>query len=264
MRTRCETYAMQMVQLENLLYIKDRQLQNMEHKLKHAKKELGKIIRTKVFSKGNQLVYELDHSSRQLRMIKDNVFEMEHKLTQTIKLLYERDLDQTRLALDECRRKFSDFQNNINARVMADVRENINSIDQIMKGKAEMFKDLQKLTPQTNTTININNITIKNNGNTHHSGGLSVGDQNYYARVIKEFDSLKIAEKEAREEIIKLQEVLRKGRQFVRFKEVLMKQKYEHKIDNLNQQLNSNTLLWEQLAESEKREKLLKQELEAA
>lgn len=47
-----------------------------------------------------------------------------------------------------------------------------------------------------------------------------------------------------------------------RFKEVLLKQKYEHKIENLKQQLTSNTALWEQMAESEKREQILKQELE--
>ena len=34
MRTRCETYALQTVQFENMIYVKDRQLLNMEHKLK--------------------------------------------------------------------------------------------------------------------------------------------------------------------------------------------------------------------------------------
>lgn len=53
MRTRCETFALQQSQYENVIYIKDRQLLNMEEKLKHAKTQLDKIIRTKVFSKGN-------------------------------------------------------------------------------------------------------------------------------------------------------------------------------------------------------------------
>jgi hypothetical protein len=34
----------------------------MENKLKHAKDELNKIINTKVFSKGNALIYEFDHN----------------------------------------------------------------------------------------------------------------------------------------------------------------------------------------------------------
>jgi hypothetical protein len=44
-------------------------------------------------------------------------------------------------------------------------------------------------------------------------------------------------------------------------KEVLTQQRMDFKLDNLNQQLTSNSTLWEQLAESEKREKVLQQEL---
>lgn len=49
-----------------------------------------------------------------------------------------------------------------------------------------------------------------------------------------------------------------------KFKEVLTKERTQYKIDNLKQQLTSNTTLWEQLAEGEKREKILKQEIERA
>ena len=45
-------------------------------------------------------------------------------------------------------------------------------------------------------------------------------------------------------------------------KTTLLKQKHDYKVDNLQQQLTSNATLWEQLAEAEKREKILKQELE--
>jgi hypothetical protein len=45
---------------------------------------------------------------------------------------------------------------------------------------------------------------------------------------------------------------------------VLMKDRHQYQIDNLKQQLTSNTTLWEQLAEGEKREKILKQEIERA
>jgi hypothetical protein len=43
---------------------------------------------------------------------------------------------------------------------------------------------------------------------------------------------------------------------------VLEKQKNDFKVDNLKMQLTSNSTLWEQLAEAEKREKILKQELQ--
>lgn len=53
----------------------------MEHKLQHAKGELHKIVNTRVFAKGNQAIFELDHSIRQSRMIKDNIYTMEQLLT---------------------------------------------------------------------------------------------------------------------------------------------------------------------------------------
>ena len=46
-----------------------------------------------------------------------------------------------------------------------------------------------------------------------------------------------------------------------KLKEAVKKQQFDYKIDNLKQQLSSNAVLWEQLAEAEKREKILKQEL---
>ena len=49
-----------------------------------------------------------------------------------------------------------------------------------------------------------------------------------------------------------------------KLKEVLRDERHAFQIDNLKQQLTSNTTLWEQLAESEKREKILKQEVERA
>ena len=65
-------------------------------------------------------------------------------------------------------------------------------------------------------------------------------------------------EREAREHVLRLQDIIRKYRIMNKFKEVLTAERHQYKIDNLKQQLTSNTTLWEQLAEGEKREKILK------
>lgn len=65
----------------------------MEYKLRHAKDELNKIVNTKVFSKGNSLIYELDHTTRQLRLIKDNISTLESKLKDKIRLSFDKDLE---------------------------------------------------------------------------------------------------------------------------------------------------------------------------
>ncbi len=82
---------------------------NLELKLTQARSELDKIIRTKVFSRGKQLVYELDFSNRQLRLIKDSIFNLEKRLSEQIGIAFERELTQTKMELKECRRKFLDF-----------------------------------------------------------------------------------------------------------------------------------------------------------
>jgi hypothetical protein len=75
----------------------------MENKLKTAKQEMSQIINSKVFSRGNNLIYELDRTSRQLRLIKDHVFLQEKRLTEEVKLGFERELEETRAQLADLR-----------------------------------------------------------------------------------------------------------------------------------------------------------------
>jgi len=98
-----------MLQYENMIYIKDRQLLNLENKLRTAKQEMNKIINTKVFSRGNNLVYELDTVNRQLRLMKDNIFLLEKNLTEKIKLCYDRELEETRMHLADYRKKYNEY-----------------------------------------------------------------------------------------------------------------------------------------------------------
>ena len=74
-------------------------------------------------------------------------------------------------------------------------------------------------------------------------------------------ERLKEGEREARAEVVALQDFIRKSRTLQRLREAVKTQQMEYKVDNLKQQLSSNAVLWEQLAEAEKREKILKQEL---
>ena len=96
MRTRAEYLGIQINHLQDLLYTKDQQLYNLEHKLRHAEDELTKVTNTKVFAKANAMIYELDYSTRQLRLIKDNVYTMEDDLKSKVHLAFEKDLTQAR------------------------------------------------------------------------------------------------------------------------------------------------------------------------
>ena len=107
----------------------------MEYKLKHAKEELNKIVNTKVFSRGNNLIYELDKSARQLRLIKDNIHALESGVKEKVKLYYEKDLNDTRMQLSELKLNFAKFRDNLSASVKDQVHDNIMSMESELKVK---------------------------------------------------------------------------------------------------------------------------------
>jgi len=84
---------------------------------------MNKIVNTKVFSRGNNLIYELDMTTRQLRLLKDNIFLLEKNLTEKIKLCYDRELDQTRMHLADFRKQFGEYQAGVSEKIKALVRE---------------------------------------------------------------------------------------------------------------------------------------------
>jgi multidrug efflux pump subunit AcrA (membrane-fusion protein) len=70
-----------------------------------------------------------------------------------------------------------------------------------------------------------------------------------------------LTEREARDELARTSILVRKQRIVFRVKEMFMMKKYQDKINLLEKQLTNNSYLWDQLAESQKRERVLKQEL---
>ena len=139
---------------------------------------MNKIVNTKVFSRGNNLIYELDMTNRQLRLLKDNIFLLEKNLTEKIKLCYDRELDQTRIQLTDIVKKFKDHRETVKYSIEANVRQEINTIDSTMKHKANIYKDLKQKTDKetkleefknkqiniNNTTLNIDNVVIMRDG----------------------------------------------------------------------------------------------------
>ena len=68
-------------------------------------------------------------------------------------------------------------------------------------------------------------------------------------------------QQQARLELAQAIELMCKQKVWWRMKEMLMKQKYQNQINLMKKQLSNNSFLWDQMAESEKREKVLQQEL---
>ena len=158
----------------------------------------------------------------------------------------------------------------------ANIKENINHLDEMMKKaigtSAQDEKDPEEGGPggkgfgkEDKTEGQRKREMLDKYGHLLKKGEVksdSKDQYHYNEAIFEEMDRLKQSEKEAREEVLTLQKYMTQTRMLQRLKEAVQKQKHDFKIDNLKQQLTSNSVLWEQLAESEKREKILKQELE--
>jgi len=64
MRTRCEHFAMFIACLQDQLYVKNRHNAELQNKLRLASRQMDKIVGARLFASNQNLVYELDQSSR--------------------------------------------------------------------------------------------------------------------------------------------------------------------------------------------------------
>ena len=234
------------------------QLFNLENKLKHAKEEINKIINTKVFSRGNNLIYELDQATRQLRMMKDNVFSVEKGLKEKIRLYFDKDLEQTRVLLAEQKRKFKEYQLTLNAYMRENVAENINYIDEVMKKRVEAYKDVhneQDALGDSNSKASIPTQSMASLSQVAHlmerpndrrkellekyshllKKGKGVSSQDLmdpfssgqhddnYEVIFEEMERLKESETEARNEVLSLQNFIRQQRMLSKLKDSVQK-----------------------------------------
>ena len=56
-------------------------------------KNIDQIVNSKMFSKGNQMIYELDLTARELQTLKDHYYIMERNLREEIGLDFMSDLN---------------------------------------------------------------------------------------------------------------------------------------------------------------------------
>ena len=68
----------------NLIYVKDQKITDMERRIKNTAKNIENIISAKLFEKGNQLIYQLDSTSRLLILFKQNMYGLEAEVRQKI------------------------------------------------------------------------------------------------------------------------------------------------------------------------------------
>ena len=106
MRSRSEEYAIKEAHYINLLYVKDRKIENLESRIANTQENLDKLINSKMYEKGNQLIYELDNVNRQLRLFKDNVYLLEREIKSQLRDEFQEFFRKQQTKLDEAVFKF--------------------------------------------------------------------------------------------------------------------------------------------------------------
>ena len=66
-------------------------------------------------------------------MIKVSIFSLEKSVKDKVRLYFDKDLEQTRVLLEEQKKKFKEYQTALNSSMKLNVKNNINYIDEEMK-----------------------------------------------------------------------------------------------------------------------------------
>ena len=142
LKSRSDLFAQKEEHMAHLIYMKDQKITDLERRIKNQAKNIENIISAKLFEKGNQLIYQLDSTSRLLILFKQTMYRLESEVKKKI--------------LNEQAQKFKLQQDQLNTQIekLADYQ---NHIQQIVSEKfsADYDKIMVSLKKQIETVWNI-------------------------------------------------------------------------------------------------------------
>ena len=294
----------------HLIYVKDQQVSDLETRLKGFSKSIENVISAKLFEKGNQLIYQLDSTSRLLILFKQTLFNLEGEIRGKILGEQAQKFQLQKDALDTQMEKLNDYKRHVSQIVAENFSQDYEQVmvtlkkqvvdkvwgDMETSGSSYVPPTLYPATggptyrhgvaqliirhehggdggsggrdglgggggyaggpPQAGDGKVINNLLLEDIGTLpggvvpvgfeHKSHCICFKPSKRYPNYSLEHAELEmISEQEARFDLARACEVMRKQRLFWRTKEMLMKQKYQNKINLMKKQLSNNAYLWD-------------------
>ena len=177
MRSRVETGALQARFLQHIAYCREQEKNLAERKLEKMESEIAKIVNARLSESSAHLIYELDTVSRELRLMKDNVYTMEARVRQEVEEEYDKEMQRAAEQLQISTERFNDFRedvmNNLKGEIMANKNNILSMILNIfMKYKGDMqdtgFRHARRLKTDASRSVL---STEQSERGTHH--GLS-------------------------------------------------------------------------------------------
>lgn len=220
--------------------------------------------------KGAAIIYELDITHRELRMLKDNYYLMEKMMREEIQKQFIDEITEKDYLIRKYREGFDEYKIRVNKGISSEVYNEITTIEKRVKARATVYKmtDIKSVKDKMTLLQDAEKqkgvykpmdqeVKVDFENDSNSSRDIS----NYKQREGEDYGAFEPYMPSAREELLQLHRALRNQKNFMRMKEIMLKEKHEREIFNLKQQLTSNQCLWEQQAESEKRESIMRQEL---
>ena len=105
---------------------------------------MDKLVGAKLSQRGNQIIYELDLASRELRTVKDNVYIMERRMRQELRHEYERSIVERENESRKYKESFVNYKSDLNNQMIEVVASRINEAqieikNMVMKKAHEPF-----------------------------------------------------------------------------------------------------------------------------
>jgi hypothetical protein len=147
LRSQAEMAAKKEQHYRELLYTKDQKIEHLERRLGEQVRVIDKMVNSRMYEKGNAIVYELDQANRSLKLLKDNMHTMEDRIRKEIDWEYRNKLNHRESALFQETRKFGDFKADFFANMDERVSVNQKQIQDAIKKKADAFRNLENASP---------------------------------------------------------------------------------------------------------------------
>ena len=99
--------------LQHLVYIKDSRVDGLKAKVRMMHDNITRIVNSKVYEKGNGLIFELDRGLREVKFYKDHIKDFEGEMKEFVKAEFKQQLNEKDLEINLCKKQTYDMINKL-------------------------------------------------------------------------------------------------------------------------------------------------------
>ncbi len=113
MRTRTSALHQQINHLLHLVYIKDCRIEGLKNKFGMMRDNITRAVNSKIYEKGNALIFELDRGLREVRLYKEHIGSFEREMMDFVRVEFRKTLMEKDLKLDLTKKEAFDNLNKL-------------------------------------------------------------------------------------------------------------------------------------------------------